>query len=276
MKSSERSINLWSSRKDVFVGRPNTSGASLPKCITDLNHAVEADSICEVLGFSGDEEVLDIGAGGGRWTLEFSTKVGHITAIEPSDIYDILLENVKKIPNVSCINTSFEDYSEHKQFDLIIVSGVLFYIIEDSEIDKFISKVSGLLRKDGTLVMRESVASRGRTIINWEMHPVNTEINFSTCQYWEKLRPGSFYIDKCKQYNMHLTGSFSTHAPFFQYFPSILLFAKPTLEPLINKFFRPANLNMILKYNKLFRGLYKLIQDLLSSKAYRFFIYRKS
>lgn len=274
MKSSERSIGLWSSWKDIFSGNPNSSGARWQSAdVANLVHAVEAASLRRCIRFKGAQSLLDVGAGGGRWTREFAGDVKQVTAIEPSKIYDILVASVAEYDNVRCLKTSFEAFEEAERFDFIVISGVFFYIIEDAEVEKMIAKIRRLLKPDGIAILRESVSSRGLTVIDWKKFPPDTIINTETCEYWEKLRPESFYLESCRHVGLKLLNTFPTHAPFFQYLPTNNSLAIRFARWCAARFFTMSNLGMVSLYNVLFRTPYALIQNALNLKAFRFYVF---
>lgn len=275
MSSSQRSIKLWSDQKNSFNGKPNSSGGGQCRELADLIHAVEAASVYEVCHFTGTETVLDVGAGGGRWSKEFADKVHHITAIEPSDIFEILTKNVAEVANVSCQRINFEDFPEDRQFDVVVVSGVLMYLIQEKEVTGFLAKVSRLLRPGGRLLMREPVASRDRTVFNWRIHRATSIHNFDDCKYWERVRPEKFYIGSCRNHDLHLVRSFPSHAPFFRSLPPRLKVIRPLVDPLAKKVFHLNNFKMVFTYNRCFRRTYSIIQDVFSSRAFRLYIFRK-
>lgn len=276
MNSSERAIEHWSRQKEFFSGKPNSSGGGQSKELTDLIHAVEAATVYEACYFHGKETVLDIGAGGGRWSMELADKVRRITAIEPSELFDVLVENAGDKDNIFCRKISFEDFSDKQQFDLVIVSGVLMYLIKEEEVEGFLSKVAKLLVPGGKLLMREPVASRDRTVINWKIHPAETVDSLDNCKYWERIRPETVYISHCHNSGLELKESFPSHAPFFRSLPHWLKLFKPVIEPMAGKFFTVNNLDKVLAYNAWLRRSYRKIQDLFSLRAFRIYIFEKS
>jgi SAM-dependent methyltransferase len=243
--------------------------------MTVLIHAVEAATVRELVDFGPIESLLDIGAGGGRWTKEFSRSVDSVVSIEPSDIFQILTENVRDIPNVQCNKISFEQLSEDRCYDMIVVSGVLLQVVEDVDVDFFISKIGRILNPGGIVFLRDFVASRGKTMIDWKLYPSVTRPIPSKCRYWERLRPQSYYENLFQKNGLNIEFCVPSHAPFFQYLPSYLRVAQPYIGKLLQSIFSKDNLSFVLIYNRLVRRVYAKLQDTFSVRACRLFIFRK-
>lgn len=72
--------------------------------------------------------IADIGAGTGRYTLMFE-KAGakKIVAMEPSDAYEVLLENTSGLNSITCLKKRADELSE-SEFNLVFCIGVLQFI----------------------------------------------------------------------------------------------------------------------------------------------------
>jgi cyclopropane fatty-acyl-phospholipid synthase-like methyltransferase len=94
-----------------------------------------------------DDNVLEIGAGTGYYSMNIALRVRSLIALEPSTAMSNFLE--KKITaegagNISIINSSFEDYKSQSKFDYVVAIGVLDYV-EDWK--NFLERCLGLAEK---------------------------------------------------------------------------------------------------------------------------------
>jgi len=94
-----------------------------------------------------DDNVLEIGAGTGYYSMNIALRVRSLTALEPSAAMSNILKKkitVEGAGNISIINSSLEDYKSQSNFDHVIAIGVLDYI-EDWKY--FLEKCLGFAEK---------------------------------------------------------------------------------------------------------------------------------
>ncbi|MEM5787158.1 MAG: class I SAM-dependent methyltransferase, partial [Syntrophobacteraceae bacterium] len=160
--SSTKSIMLWSSKFSLFEPSIYESGGQYPEEIAEMINALETGSVASVVRPEPHWNMLDVGAGGGRWSISFSGRVGSVTALEPSAIFTILKERTEAFKNIVCHRKAFEEFAASSKFNLIIISGVLMYILEPLELEKILRKAVDLTENGGFLVLREPVARAER------------------------------------------------------------------------------------------------------------------
>jgi len=221
--------------------------------------------------------MLDIGAGGGRCTLEFAHKVQSITAIEPSDLFYLLKQRTSRYPNVNCLRQSFESFDSSNLFDVVICSGVLVYLKNQEVADSFLAKATRCLRKGGHLILREPVARRVRYLLNWayttdEIHFENT---FRNCEYWEIIRPERHYVQICENSGATKIASFPSHAPFFYHITLPNHSHTVRLKNFLIKHVTLQNLTKINLYNKLLRRPYGLLRHLMNLRTMKIMIFKR-
>ncbi len=106
---------------------------------------------------------LDIGCGNGRFTELMSNYFEQVDAIDISE--DIIFKNIEKNRKSNCnyYNKSLEEFASKIDFDydFIYIGGVLMYI-EDDKISDTYKALSHILKRSGTLILRESVMTRER------------------------------------------------------------------------------------------------------------------
>lgn len=101
-----------------------------------------AELLREILGDALDTEelhggkVVDIGSGTGRVAqMLLACGAAHVTAIEPSAAYKVLIKNLASAGDrVTCLNIAGEDIPEALQADHVVSLGVLHHVPEPAEI----------------------------------------------------------------------------------------------------------------------------------------------
>lgn len=93
-------------------------------------------------------EILDVGAGPG--ILETVMTKNRITAIEPSDMADIISQ--RRLSNVSIIRKKIEDFNTKNKFDFVFCVTVL-QDINEVEREKVIEKMFSLTKEGGFTII---------------------------------------------------------------------------------------------------------------------------
>lgn len=274
MKYPRNGMEIWTSRSEVLRSSMFDSGAGYPEQIAEVINILETESVLSRLTVFPNFRVLDVGAGGGRWSRVFAEKVKSVVALEPSDIYETLSERMAGFSNVICLKKSLQDFYSDESFDVIIISGVLMYLTQNDEVLRFLEKVSKLLRNGGFLVLREPIARVERCVVDWGRSVKDVGNEVGKCQYWEVLRPERFYVYACKRFNLKKMTSFGSHAPFFiSYNPGNRVF-KLALN-FSRRFIHKGNLGYIKLYDRLFREPYGLVCHMLNIKCFKIIIFGK-
>ena len=89
---------------------------------------------------SGDDEVLDVGGGSGRFAIPLALRTKHVTVVEPSeDSVDLLNERVAEfgIENITVVNEAWEDVPEPAA-DIVLCSLVLHHVLDAAD---FVTKL---------------------------------------------------------------------------------------------------------------------------------------
>jgi ubiquinone/menaquinone biosynthesis C-methylase UbiE len=120
------------------------------------------DVVCDAAAVSGNERVLDLGAGGGLVTLELAPRVEHVTAL---DISPAMLDRLEvhageqNVENVTAVvadmrRLPFEDDS----FD-VVVSNYAFHHLVDAEKALALAETRRVLVPGGRLVVCDMMFS---------------------------------------------------------------------------------------------------------------------
>ena len=89
---------------------------------------------------SGDDEVLDVGGGSGRFAIPLALRTKHVTVVEPSeDSVDLLNERAAEfgIENITVVNEAWEDVPEPAA-DIVLCSLVLHHVLDAAD---FVTKL---------------------------------------------------------------------------------------------------------------------------------------
>ena len=95
---------IWSSRYAAFETSVYESGGAYPPTLSEVISKIETCSVIDIVRPQLFHTMLDIGAGGGRWTLELANRVASVTALEPSNLFELL----KNFTVPSCIFLNFK------------------------------------------------------------------------------------------------------------------------------------------------------------------------
>lgn len=147
---------------------------------------IEKEKIQRFIHFKNSDYVLDIGCGVGRWgdaiipKLETGKYVGvdytqEFIEIARNHFHD---QNSKFIcAPFQTLKISLEEEKELKQYDVILINGLLMYI-NDEDIDCCLRQIDDILRKNGFIYIKESVGIKERlTLADFYSDELNTNYN---------------------------------------------------------------------------------------------------
>lgn len=274
MPTPIRSIDYWSGKVNAFSASVFESGAGHPAEIACLAHELESRTVLEHLKLTGEETLVDIGAGAGRWSVTLAPRVSRVIALEPSELYTLLQQNTQPYENIKCLRRSCEQYSAPVLTDIVLVSGVLMYL-DKANTEQLLSQAERLLKPGGTLVLREPVSARGLLRVGSDYFPIGRAMDLSLASYWEFLRKKSFYLDAARKLGMECTYTGVTHAPLLYYLPKWVPFRANISRKSLQTAARKTAWPMVWKYNRLARKPYEWLENLLSKRSFRLFFFVK-
>lgn len=275
MKDS-KIIDFWSSKSETFESNLYSSGSSIyPSEFAEVISKIETCSVTEIVSPCKHHKVLDVGAGGGRWTLAFADITHSVVAMEPSRIYRFLKERCAKFRNVTCLNQSFEEFVPDTLFDLVIISGILTYIEDEEEVKKFVQKATRLVEKQGYLILRELVAKRTRYNFDWTFTDKIDHQMLENSEYWEVIRKENYYVKLCTALGMKKVVSFPSHVPFFFDFNLPSKTATNYIRNLAESVICMPNFKYIYYYNKFFRKPYGFFRYLMNLRSMKILIFQR-
>lgn len=118
------------------------------------------------INIKSNDKILDVGAGSG--ILESLLSENKITALEPSNMSDIII--LKNLSNVSVIKETVQDFNPIDKFDVVFCITVL-QDIKEEERDKVIKKLFSLTAENGHLII--SVLNVSKIDLS-SLNPVNS------------------------------------------------------------------------------------------------------
>ena len=126
----------------------------------------EIDRVFSAVDLSGDEAVLDVGAGVGLWAVEWATRVREVTAVEKESVFVRRMERKVAelgLVNVECRCMSTEELEclPNNWYDIVFLSGITIYL-DDCELNQVAVACRSLLRPSGVVVHRDSYGMGGR------------------------------------------------------------------------------------------------------------------
>ena len=127
--------------------------------INDYLDKIEKKQFLKLMMLNSNMNVLDLGCGTGRWTLEFAKRCKKVVSVDfLSNLLEIAKENAKKskFTNIEFIECSVIDFDYPTSFDIILVSEVLMYL-NDDDLVKVPITINKLLSKRGKLILKEHV-----------------------------------------------------------------------------------------------------------------------
>ncbi len=106
------------------------------------------------ISLKGSDKILDVGAGSG--ILESILPENNITAIEPSDMADMIVK--KGFKNVSVVKKRIQDFDSNEKFDVVFCITVM-QDIEETDRKGIIKKLFALTAENGHLLISVLKAS---------------------------------------------------------------------------------------------------------------------
>lgn len=116
----------------------------------------------------GKKEILEIGCGTGEITRRLADKNYKVTAIDSSENMLVkAYEKLRKIPNIRVMKGNGTDFRINHKFDGIVSTcDVVNYMLENSELEKFVDNSYKLLNNDGYFIFDISSYHKLKNILD--------------------------------------------------------------------------------------------------------------
>lgn len=162
-----------SSNQAVLLGKPNQQA--------NLRNEKEANKLIDMIGDNFKISVLDLGCGNGRWAENLSEIYIKYNGIDFSK--ELIKEAEKKFltnkSKIEFFNMSLTDIDQSKldaQYDLVIITGVLMYI-NDESLSKLFNFIKKMTPKYIYIQESVSVLNERMTLKNFFSKELNSEYN---------------------------------------------------------------------------------------------------
>ena len=166
MEMKEENVKkFWDKRSECY-GKTTLHGitAFSDSEETKKRDKLEKQEIRKHIDFDADRKILDIGCGVGRITMDLAKDVDFIVGIDYSQsLLDIATEESEKMgfTNIEFLCASSYDFVYNTEFDAAVICG-LFSYLNDKNVVKTIQNISRHLKKDGKVILKESVGLEER------------------------------------------------------------------------------------------------------------------
>lgn len=141
-------------------------------------------------------DVLEVGSGGGRWSLFLADKVRMVTGIDFSENMIRLAEQQRQskgIDNLRFVQSDLLSFDEESRFDLIYFSGVLQYL-DDDDVVATVRKAKRLLKAGGVILSRDTIQENKRIILQSDYPVIYRTIR----EYVDLFRENDLELDYCE------------------------------------------------------------------------------
>jgi SAM-dependent methyltransferase len=268
-----RAIDYWSDQTALFENRDFESGSRHPEALGRLLHRLEIHHALTMLKPRGDESLIDMGAGHGRWTVALASQFGQITAVEPSGLYELLRRRTRELENVRCVNLRCSEF-EGEPADVVLVSGVLMYLDEKGA-KEFIARAARLVKPGGQLILREPLSSRNRLRTGRKYGTYQKGPDLRGVKYWEFLRTLTWYRNECAVCGLMYRASRVCHPTFLYYLADRLPYGDRLKRTVLEFVGDSDNWSRILDYDRLIHKPYGWWTRSFSERAFWFLQMRK-
>lgn len=154
MKHSE-AIQYWD---DMARNNPNEKSVK----VNPQNDYTGLDADFIMRYANANSEILDLASGTGLAISKYYEKVGHIDAVE---LFPQFTKFIPKSPNISVFNESITDFEPKKEYDLILMFGIVQYFNLE-EIVEVYEKYAKHLKKAGKLIIKNQFGVKEDVIVS--------------------------------------------------------------------------------------------------------------
>jgi SAM-dependent methyltransferase len=162
--SYDATLAFFESRgRTATADAPQTATMYQDKVLAEKRDACERDTVLPLLALGGDERVLDIGCGYGRWAEVLLGRVGEYVGVDFSGEL-LKLAEARRLPRSRFERLAAQDVRpgafEHPRFDLFICSGILIYL-NDGDVIRLATAIAAMAEPGARVYLREPMAVTG-------------------------------------------------------------------------------------------------------------------
>lgn len=162
--SYDATLSFFEARgRTATADAPQTATMYQNKALAEKRDACERDTVLPMLALGGDERVLDIGCGYGRWAEILVGRVGEYVGVDFSSEL-LKLAEARRLPRSRFERLAAQDVRTgafaNPRFDLFICSGILIYL-NDSDVSRLADAIAAMAAPGARVYLREPMAVTG-------------------------------------------------------------------------------------------------------------------
>jgi SAM-dependent methyltransferase len=162
--SYEATLAFFESRgRTAEASAPQTATMYQDKTLAERRDACERETVLARLQLRGDERVLDIGCGYGRWAEVLAGRVGEYVGVDFSGEL-LKLAEARAWPKCRFQRLAAQDIAPElfpgARFDLFICSGILIYL-NDADVSRLATGIAAMAAPGAQVYLREPMAITG-------------------------------------------------------------------------------------------------------------------
>jgi SAM-dependent methyltransferase len=141
----------------VDRGLPAVCAYGMPRLYNEAIHACQRRALAPLLTQWRDLDILDVGCGVGRWSIELANRGNRVVGLDVSETMVTLARQNAQQARVDCefAAGSVVSHRFDRRFDVILAVTVLQHVIDEREFDAAIGNLASHLRPGGVLVLLE-------------------------------------------------------------------------------------------------------------------------
>jgi SAM-dependent methyltransferase len=169
----------WEARARRFGhvdrGLPAVCAYGMPKPYNEAIHACQRRALTPWLNLCRDADVLDIGCGVGRWSLELARRGNRVVGV---DISEAMLERARDAavgrPECRFLRQDVTELALGRKFDCVLGVTVLQHVVGRASLERAARNLVSHLSKTGRVVLLEVAPSRATKRCDSDIFRVRT------------------------------------------------------------------------------------------------------
>lgn len=152
---------FWERRVSYYpVANPELVNLEDNPALLSLKEKEETAALFEFLQIDKKMSLLDLGAGYGQWSLLLAPSLFNVVAV---DFIEAMLEKGREkaafsgIDNIEFINCEAEKFNSDKQWDRVLISGLLMYM-NDDQAEGVAEVATKVCKLGGRIILREATS----------------------------------------------------------------------------------------------------------------------
>jgi ubiquinone/menaquinone biosynthesis C-methylase UbiE len=142
---------------DVDRGLPAVCSYGMPRLYNEAIHVCQRLALSSLLASWSDLDVLDVGCGIGRWSIEIAKRGNRVVGVDVSQTMVSLARRNARRAGVECEFAvgGAAAFRSKQTFDVVLAVTVLQHVMDDEEFNAAIRNLTRHLKPSGQLVLLE-------------------------------------------------------------------------------------------------------------------------